>query len=264
MVKKSRKIALITGASSGIGRELAILFAAHAIDLILIARNENKLMSLQKRLQSEHPVEIRVLVSDLSEPMAGQVVFDQIAQWDIRVDYLINNAGVGEFGFFVDSDWQKDQMIIDLNIKVLTQLTKLFIPGMKENGYGRIMNVASTAAFQPGPLMAVYYASKAYVLSFSQALANELEDSGITVTALCPGPTESGFHQAVSMEASGLVKNRSLPTSRDVAVYGYQAMMRGKAVAIHGRVNWLLANASRLFPRKLVTRVVRMISEQKQ
>jgi hypothetical protein len=180
----------------------------------------------------------------------------------LQIDYLINNAGFGDFGFFAQSNWDKQLQMINLNITTLTHLTHLFLPAMIKNKYGRVMNVASTAAFQPGPTMSVYYATKAFVLHFSEAIANELEGSGVTVTALCPGATESGFQSAAAMEESKLVKGKKLPSSAEVAQYGFNAMMNGKKVAIHGMMNYLMANSIRFTPRALVLKVVRMMQDK--
>ena len=261
MVDNYKKTVLITGASGGIGLELALLFAADNINLVLVARTESKLIALQKMLESEYTVEVKILVADLSKDMVCQVIFNEIKHQGIRIDYLVNNAGVGDFGIFVNADWARCQQMIDLNVKALTQLTQLFIPGMLAHG-GRIMNVASTAAFQSGPLMAVYYASKAYVLSFSLAIANELEGK-VTVTALCPGPTSSGFQQAAGMVNSKLFTRWCIPSSKVVAIYGYKVMMQGKQVAIYGIINWFLANTVRFLPRIWVAKLVRFISEEK-
>ena len=152
--------------------------------------------------------------------------------------------------------------MINVNITTLTYLTRLFLPAMVSRGYGRIMNVASTAAFQPGPTMAVYYATKAYVLHFSEAIANELENTGVTVTALCPGATESNFQAAAEMQESKLVKGKKLPTAKEVATYGYQAMMKGKTVAIHGAKNYLMANSVRFVPRNLVVKIARAVQDK--
>lgn len=256
------KTALITGASSGIGLELAKEFAAQKDNLILIARSKAKLEEMAKALTSKYGVNVQVLAIDLSEMNSAQKVFDYCQQNNLKVDYLINNAGFGDFGLFAESNWEKQLQMINLNITTLTHLTHLFLPAMIKNKYGRIMNVASTAAFQPGPTMSVYYATKAFVLHFSEAIANELEGSGVTVTALCPGATESGFQSAAAMEESKLVKGKKLPTSAAVAAYGYGAMMQGKKVAIHGMMNYLMANSVRFAPRGMVLKMVRMIQDK--
>ena len=255
------KTALITGASGGIGLELAKIFAKNKIDTILVARDEIKLVSLAEELKQQG-ISARVLPKDLSNYHTAKEAFDFCEQNNIRVDYLINNAGFGDFGFFAESDWKKQEQMINLNITALTYLTRLFLPGMVERKSGKIMNVASTAAFQPGPTMSVYYATKAYVLHFSEAISNELEGTGVTVTALCPGATQSGFQKAAAMEESKLVKGKKLPTSKEVAEYGYKAMMTGKAVAIHGLKGKLLVFGARFSPRFLVLKIARYLQDK--
>lgn len=254
--------ALITGASSGIGWELANVCARNKINLVLVARSENKLNELGSKLKAEHGISVSVVAKDLSNPDTAKEVFDFCTQHNITVDYLVNNAGFGDFGMFVDSVWEKQRQMIDLNITTLTYLTHLFLPGMVARKSGRIMNVASTAAFQPGPTMSVYYATKAYVLHFSEAIANELEGSGVTVTALCPGATESGFQTVADLHESKLVKGKKLPSSLEVAEYGFKQMMKGKKVAIHGIKNYLLANSIRFAPRNWVLKIVRGMQDK--
>jgi uncharacterized protein len=254
-------IALITGASSGIGLELAKVFAINKINLVLVARNEGKLNELAGELKTLG-VNVHVLAKDLSYYNTAKEIYDWCNQQNIPIDYLVNNAGVGDFGFFYESDWAKQEQIINLNVTALTYLTHLFLPDMVKRKNGKVLNVASTAAFQPGPTMSVYYATKAFVLHFSEAIANELEKTGVTVTALCPGATESGFQNAAAMEESKLVKGKKLPTSKQVAEYGYAAMMKGKKVAIHGMMNYLLANSVRFSPRWMVLKFVRNLQDK--
>lgn len=254
-----KETALITGASSGIGLELAKLLAEKNYDLVLVARSVDKL----KEFASQHThAKVYVLGKDLSTENAAQEIFDELITQNIHTDVLINNAGFGDFGFFCNSNWKKQQDMINLNITTLTHLTHLFLPGMIKNKRGRILNVASTAAFQPGPTMSVYYATKSYVLHFSEAIANELEGTGVTVTALCPGPTESNFQHAADLHESKLVKGKRLPSSKQVAKYAYQAMTEGKRVAIPGFFNYIQANAIRFLPRNLVTKVVRQAQDK--
>lgn len=256
------KTALITGASSGIGLELTRFFAKDKHNLVLVARSEGKLKELAEELQKQYGISVQIISKDLSKINAAQEVYDQLKTQNINIDFLVNNAGFGEFGFFHETAWEKEAMMINLNITALTQFTKLFVKDMVQRKYGKIMNVASTASFQPGPLMSVYYATKSYVLFFSEAIANELEDKGVTVTALCPGPTESGFQEAATLGESKLVKGRKLPSSLEVAEYGYKAMMNGETVAIHGVMNWIMAQSIRFTPRKLATTIVRMMSDK--
>ncbi|MEI6265752.1 MAG: SDR family oxidoreductase [Sphingobacteriia bacterium] len=254
--------ALITGASNGIGLELAIQHASKGGDLVLVARNKAKLEELKSELEKQYNVKVYVIGKDLSLADSALEVYKETNNQHIQIDYLINNAGFGDFGMFVETDWNKELQMINLNITTLTQFTKLYLQDMVKRRSGKIMNVASTAAFQSGPTMAVYYATKAYVLSFSEAVDNEVRDKGITITTLCPGATESGFQAAAAMEESNLVKGRKLPSSKEVAVYGYDAMLKGKTVAIHGIMNWLMANSVRFTPRALVVKITRKIQDK--
>lgn len=260
-VIKRTQTALVTGASSGIGLEFARILAKEKHDLVLIARNRPRLEEIARELQQHHLVKVKIIDKDLTLMNSIDEIFRELQAEKIRIDVLINNAGFGDYGPFLETAWDKEHRMISLNITALTYLTKLFAKPMVERGHGRICNVASTAAFQPGPLMAVYFATKAYVLSFSEAIANELEGTGVTVTTLCPGATESGFQDTANIAESRLIKGRKLPSSADVARFGYDAMIKGKTVAIHGWVNFLMTESLRLSPRKLVTKVVRTMQE---
>ncbi len=253
------KIALITGASGGIGYEFAIILAQHKYDLVLVARSEQKLLEIATEISSKYNVKVKTFAKDLSDISTINSLYTTLKNDNIAINVLINNAGFGEFGFFKDIDWKKEEQMINLNITALTLLTKLFVKDMIVAKEGRILNVASTAAFQPGPLMAVYFATKAYVLSFTEAIANELKGTGVTITALCPGATESGFAKAASAEETSLFKNRKLPTSKEVALFGYKAMMNGKTVVIHGLLNKIMAFSVRFSPRKTVTMIARLM-----
>lgn len=257
-----KQTALITGASNGIGLELARVHAAKGGDLVLVARNKAKLDEIKLELEKQFNVAVYIIAKDLSAIDSAKEVFEETTKQNIQIDYLINNAGFGDFGMFYQTDWNKELQMINLNITTLTLFTKLYLQDMIKRKSGRIMNVASTAAFQSGPIMAVYFATKAYVLSFSEAVDNEVNDKGITVTTLCPGATESGFQAAAAMEESNLVKGRKLPTSREVAEYGYAAMTKGKTVAIHGFMNSLMANAVRFTPRALVVKITRQLQNK--
>ena len=257
---KSRKTALITGASSGIGLELARVFAKNQIDLVITARSEGKLAEIKKELEQDHGIRVKIIPANLSEYENAEDIYRIIKEKNIEVEYLVNNAGFGDYGNFHESDWTKQEAMINLNITSLTYLTHLFLKDMVRRKCGRILNVASTAAFQPGPLLSVYYATKAFVLHFSEAIANELQGTGITVTTLCPGPTQSSFADTANMGNSALFK-RKLPTSREVAEYGFKAMIAGKTVAIHGTQNKILRQAGRFAPRKVMTAIVRKIQE---
>ena len=257
-----KNTALITGASNGIGLELAKVHASKGGDLVLVARNKTKLDELKAELESQFKVSVYTIGKDLSANNSAQEVYDETTKQNIQIDYLINNAGFGDFGMFAETEWNKELQMINLNITTLTQFTKLYLQDMVKRKSGKIMNVASTAAFQSGPTMAVYYATKAYVLSFSEAVDNEVSGKGVTVTTLCPGPTESGFQAAAAMEESNLVKGKKLPAAKEVAEYGYSSMMKGKTVAIHGMMNWIMANSVRFTPRALVVKLTRKIQDK--
>lgn len=257
------KTALITGASSGIGYELAKLFAKNKINLVLVARREEKLKELSNALSSTG-VTIQVFPIDLSLPSSATEVFNFCQSRRIKIDYLVNNAGFGDFNLFAESDWIKQERMINVNISALSHLTHLFLPAMQANKYGKILNVASTAAFLPGPNMSVYFATKAYVLSFSEALSSELKGSGITVTALCPGPTESEFMKVSGMSESKFIKGKKLPSSIEVAHYGYDALMSGKTVAVHGFNNSLMVYAIRFLPRSVVRKLMALFQRKSE
>jgi short-subunit dehydrogenase len=256
------RISLITGASSGIGLELARLFAQDRYNLILVARREERLNEIKRELEQNYGVHVEVWVKDLSKPEIPDEIFREIKKRDLAVDVLVNNAGLGKYGKFADKDWRDHSEVIRVNIVALTQLTKLLLPEMVERKNGKILNVASTAAFQPGPLMSVYYATKAYVLSFSEALANELKGTGVGVTVLCPGTTATEFHTSASQEDARLVRWRKLPSAASVAKYGYQAMKRGQVLAIPGLMNKFMTQLVRWAPRKLVIKAVRFLQEE--
>ena len=254
--------ALITGASSGIGLELARVFAAHGTNVILVARQEAKLRALAAELQAGGIVS-HVIAADLAAPDGAASVFAAVQSLGVDVDILVNNAGFGSYGPFLESPLETSLAMIQVNIAAVTELTRRFLPAMVARRSGRIMIVASTAAFFPGPLMAVYYATKAYLLSFCEAIANELQGTGVTVTALCPGATESGFAAAAKQEDSKLIAGRKLPTSRAVAEEGYAGMIAGKTVVITGVSNKLSVLVPRLLPRRAVARIVRAAQERK-
>jgi short-subunit dehydrogenase len=253
--------ALITGASSGIGLELARVFAANKHDVVLVARSEGKLRELARECEASG-VRAHVVAADLAKPDAARAIVDAVARLGVEIDVLVNNAGFGVYGRFVETPLVSELESIQVNVVALTELTKRFLPAMVARRRGRILNVASTAGFLPGPLMAVYYATKAYVVSFSEATANELEGTGVTVTVLCPGPTDSGFQAAAKLEKSRLVSLLRKATSRSVAEAGYDAVMAGKVVCIPGVSNKVSAIlAPRLFPRAIIRKVVRAIQE---
>ena len=252
---------LITGASGGIGYELAKLFARDHHNLILVARSADKLAQVAKEMET-FGVRVKTLPLDLTDTPAPKFLFDQLQRENVSVDILINNAGFGAYGEFVHMSEAEILGQISLNITALTDLTRLFLPGMASRRFGRIMNVASTAGFQPGPLMAVYYATKAYVISFSEAIANEVKESGVTVTCFCPGATQTGFATRAGNDKTRVFKRAGVMPADKVALDGYRAVMEGRTLAISGIQNWLTAQSTRFAPRKLVTAVSRWVSER--
>jgi short-subunit dehydrogenase len=261
MPASERKTALITGASFGIGMEFARIFAREGYNLVLVARSADRLRQLASELEKCHGTRSLILATDLTEPGAPGYVLDQTTRAGIPVDVLVNNAGFGQYGMFAENDLEDCLRQIQLNMTTLTHLTRLYLPAMIERRSGGILNVASTAAFQPGPLMAVYFASKAYVLHFSEALANELGGMGVTVTCLCPGATATEFHKRAKATSMRLLKFGSMD-AHTVAEDGYRALMAGKPVVISGFKNWLLAQSVRFSPRRLVTAIARKTQEE--
>lgn len=254
------KTALVTGAASGLGFELALLLANDAYNLILIDIDAIKLEEARKHIQQTYNLEARVLVKDLSQPNIAQSIF--LALNNTRIDVLVNNAGFGLFGTFSNTDWERESEMLHLHILTTTHLTKLILPAMVKRGSGKILNLSSLAAFQPGPLMSIYYASKAYMLSFSEAIANELKGTGVTVTVLCPGQTKTAFQKVVS---NGTCENKigfNMACPKEVAAYGYKAMQNGKIVAIPGILNKFLATVHRFVTRKRATSIMRTIQEK--
>jgi len=226
-----------------------------------VARSHDKLAELAARLESEFRVKTLVIAKDLSRPTAVDEIYEEVSAASMTVEMLVNNAGFPVFGLFAQTQLETELEMLHVNVIALTALTKLFLRGMVERQAGRILNLASTAAFEPGPLMAVYYASKAYVLSFSEALANELRGTGVTVTALCPGPTRTGFQKRGVMEDSRLVRGQ-IADAKAVALAGYRGMMSGKTIVIPGFSNKLIPWVVRVSPRGVVTRVVRRMQER--
>lgn len=243
--------ALITGASSGLGEEFAYIFAQNNYDLVLVARSADDLERVAKKCR-KHKVSVHIIACDLTADNAVQTVIDTSGS----IDVLVNNAGFGGFGAFKKTSWDTEQSMIDLNIRVVTQLAKHYATSMK---HGKILNVASTAAFLPGPYMAVYYATKAYVLSFSQALAQELHPD-ISVTALCPGPTKTRFAKNANADSLSFFQGK-LSSAQDVAQYGYTSLMKGKRVAVHGFKNKLLTFLTRILPRRFQAAIVASLSK---
>lgn len=258
---KKPALVLITGASSGIGTELAREYARRGHPLCLSARREADLQRLATELQREHGVAVTVHAADLSEPAAMDGLADALLASGEPLAALVNNAGFGLYGEFADTDLADTRRMLRLNMEAPLVLTRRLLPLLVADR-GHVLNVASTAAFQPGPYMAAYYASKSFLLSLSEALAEELGGSGIRVTALCPGPTASGFQDRAAMQDSALVKHKRLPSAEEVARYGVVAAFRGQRVAVHGWQNWLLAQSVRLTPRRVVTALVAHLSRR--
>ena len=251
--------ALITGASGGIGADLARLFAKNGNDVVLVARSKEKLDALSDELRKAHAIQVRVLPADLSKSTEPQRIFRELEQARVEVEYLVNNAGVGVVGKFAETDRTRELEMLQLNIVSLVELTHLFLPSMISRGRGRILNVGSTAGFQPGPFMASYYAGKSYVNLFTEALSYELRKTGVTATVLCPGATWTGFAGTAGNDAtplfSGPFSKFTVMRSEDVAAIGYRAMMKGRRMVVAGLMNKIMAFSVRLSPRGLVNAI---------
>lgn len=253
--------ALITDASSGIGYELTQLFARDAYHLVLVARDEQKLAALAAELIRTYGIRVRVVVKDLTRPAAAQEVFAELRQDSITVDILVNNAGTAGYGAFATSDLTYNLNMMQLNMVAVIQLTKFYLEQMRAEGERKILNVASTAAFQPGPGMAVYYASKAFVLSFSEAMSEELRGSGVMVTVLCPGPTQTAIQQRAGLDRIRLMQGRIMD-AQTVARIGYRGLRNNRRVVIAGWDNILLAMLVRVMPSALVLRIIAWLSRE--
>lgn len=256
--RMSNETVLVTGASSGIGLELARLFAADGAELILVARRTELLNQLAEELHTNHGTTSTVISLDLSEPDAPQRLYDEVTAAQKQVDVLVNNAGFGQLGRFVDVPLERHLSMIQVNIAALTHLTYLFLPQMRERRQGAILNLGSTAAFQPGPNSAVYYATKAYVLSFSEALSTELRRSGVSVTCLCPGPTRTGFGEDSDMEKTLIFRVNSMSVA-SVARAGYRGVRRRRRLVMPGIMNNLLSAGVRISPRYLTLLIMRRL-----
>lgn len=252
--------ALVTGASSGIGEDLARLIAAGGRHVVLLARSADKLQALANQLSAAHGIDATVVAADLSDSGATSQIARTLTARGITIDMLVNNAGFGTAGSFAAADPHSQLDMLQVNVVALTALTRALLPGMLERKRGRILNVASTAAFQPGPFMTVYYASKAYVLSFSEALAEETAGTGVTVTCLCPGPTHTGFQSRAHIEKSRLFNLARPMQSSDVAQAGYDGMLAGRRLVIAGAMNKIVAQSIRITPRALALKVVRFLN----
>jgi short-subunit dehydrogenase len=253
----STKYTLITGSTSGIGLALAKEFALRGKNLLLVSRDLEKLKKTQADLTKDYPeIKIQIIASDLSQITSPFEVFEKTQREKWQVDTLINNAGFANNGFFADLETQKELAQINLNITALSLLTKLFLPQMLADNYGKILNVASTAAFQPGPFMATYYASKAFVYSFSTALSKELENTKVNVCVLCPGATKTNFFKAAKMESAFFNKNPMIMSAKAVAKIAVDGLLEGKRVIIPGFGNWFFAFLVRFVPLNVILSLV--------
>ena len=253
--------ALITGASTGIGREFASICARDGYDVVLVARSAEKLELLATQIREQTSKSAHVLLKDLSKPDAARELFEEVSRLGIDVEILINNAGFGLLGLFWELDESEQMEMIRLNIAALTQLTRLFLPGFIQRRRGGILNVASTAAFQPGPLMAVYYASKSYVVSFSEAIYNEVRDYGVAITCLCPGPTRTEFDKRAGAVATRLFASGRAMDARTVAQIGWNGFKARKPLVIAGRLNATMAFLTRFAPTQFTARMARRFQE---
>lgn len=256
------KTAVITGAADGIGYELALLLAADAYRLLLVDKDSEKLLHVQHTLEYRFGSIVESYVIDLAVDGAAEQLFEHLK--DMKVDVLINNAGFGVKGAFAETDWKQELALMQLHIITLTRLTKLLLQKMLQVREGKILNVASTAAFQPGPYMAVYYASKSFILSFTRAVAQEVKGSGVTLTALCPGPTKTNFQKILGSDDSWLNRNKWLADADMVARYGYNAMLKGKAVAIPGYISRLIILIEHFLPISVVVALLQYFQKKNE
>ena len=255
-----KEVALITGASSGIGYEFSQLLAEKGCDLIITARNTEKLSQLRKKLLKKYQVNVTVIPKDLSKVTSSKELYFEIKRQKLNVTILINNAGFGDYSEFSTSDIEKQLQMVQLNISSIISLTRYFIEDMKKANYGKILNVASTLAFFPMPLFSVYAATKSFVLSFSEAINEELKPTNISVTCLCPGPTKSNFTHNSEMGQCRAYKNLKQAEPKKVAKLGIKSMMKGKRTVIYGVTNKLLVFSTRLGTRGLVLKIAKFIS----
>lgn len=253
--------ALITGASSGIGKELAKIHAERGGDLVIVARSKDKLLQLKKDLETTYKVKVEIIVKDLTYTNAPKEIYDEVIQRGIQIHYLINNAGFGGHGKFYERAWEQDLSMINLNVIALTALTRYFLPDFVKRNHGKILNTSSTASYLPGPLQAVYYASKAFVTFFSNAIAEELHDTKVTVTNLMPGVTETGFAKTSGMDKTDLFEKAVSPYS--VALDGYNGMLKGKLDVVSGLTGpqKVMIAAIPFMPKKMLLKQVRQMQE---
>lgn len=262
-MKDPKGTALITGASAGIGEQLARCFAKDGHDVILVARRAERLKALATQLETTHQIKAQTISHDLGVPGAGQALLEQLQALGVeQLDYLINNAGIGHYGNFAQGDHAQIMTLMHLNISTLVELTHLVLPGMIARGRGRIMNVGSVAGFQPGPNMAVYYASKAFVYSFTEALVEELRSTPVTITNLAPGATKTEFSDVAQMNESWLFAMGAMG-AQEVAQAGYKGLMAGKSLVIPGVTNKIFARSSNFAPRALVRRIAGKVNTDK-
>jgi uncharacterized protein len=259
----SKSFALLTGASAGIGFDLAHILAEQGHDVVLTARNGAALEGLAGELRTKHGVRAEVIVADLSDVTAPRFIVDELSRRSISLDTLINNAGFGSQGPFVETDLEREMAMIQVNVGAVVQLTRLLLPQLMVNTPARILNVASTASFVPGPYMSTYYATKAFVLSHSVALARELGNKGVTVTALCPGPTHTEFQKRAGIRESKLFGRKSM-AARPVAEAGYRGMMRGELIVVPGASNKLSVFAARFAPQRFLSRFVAKLNKDRK
>ena len=257
MIGSKEKYALVTGASSGIGYEMAKLFAQDGKDIVIVARSEDRLEKLKIEIENKHGTKVIVVVKDLSNPNGPQEIFYDLEKKNINVDVLVNNAGFPVYGKFAETDVKEELDMIQVNITALTHFTKLFMKKMVENKSGWILNVGSTGSFLPFPLTAVYCATKAYILSFTEALANELQGTGVSATCLCPGVTDTRFYERGEVWNARWAKMmKRMPAAR-VARVGYTALKKRRVMVVTGLGNSLMVFLPRFFPRKLIIRFAR-------
>ncbi|WP_417874425.1 SDR family NAD(P)-dependent oxidoreductase [Xanthomarina gelatinilytica] len=254
------KTALITGGASGLGYELALLLAKDGYNLVLIDIDAEKLHEVKQGIETDFAVNVQIYAKDLSVVNISEEIMLELK--GLPIDVLVNNAGFGLFGSFWETDWEREKQMLHLHVITTTHLTKLVLKDMIQRGSGKILNLSSLAAFQPGPLMSLYYATKGYILSFSEAVANELKGTGVTVTALCPGPTKTSFQKVVSNASSENKITFNMANAKEVAAYGYKAMNKGKVYAIPGKFNKLLATLPRFIPRNTAATIVKRIQEK--
>lgn len=261
--EEPQRTVLITGASSGIGLELATVFAREGHRPVLVARRHDELVKVAQRLRADHGIEAEVLACDLGEVDAARTLVDQLDRRHLAVDMLVNNAGFATRGFFATTDVEHTQQLLTVNVVTLTTLTRFLLPHMLQQRYGKILNVASIAGFFPGPLTATYNASKAFVVSFTEALANELRGTGVSATALCPGPTRTGFEVRAGLSGTKAFSGPVMDAVT-VAEMGYRAMMKGRTVAVPGLQNRLRMLPVRLVPRWILAHFARQFHEAPQ